>query len=328
MSIDKRPDGKWRARYRGLDGREHSKHFDRKADAEKFQAIQKAAVARGDWINPAGGAITFAEWSKEWLKTKSVRPKTLVGYESTLGVHLIPRWGTYRLRHIGHVEIAQWLRELLDGGLRPATVRSAYIVLTMILNLAVEAELLPKNPARKVKAPTVHPRKPQVLTQEQVFALAEAAGDYRTFILLLAYTGLRWGEATALQRSHFDLGNRVVHVDRAFSDVPGMLLPGPTKNHQRRIVPLPSFLIPLLEEQFRGRAVDGLAFTAPGGGPLHLSNFRHKYFDPARVSAGALTARAPSPAASTRSACCLPLSAPTSQPVVCVALAISVWVSR
>lgn len=285
MSIDKRPNGKWRARYRGLDGREHSKQFDRKADAERFQALQKAAVTRGEWVDPARGAITLDKWADEWLKTKSGSPKTLEGYESIVRCRIKPRWGGYQLKKLSHVEIAQWLRELLDSGLRPATVRSSYIVLNMMLNVAVDEERLPKNPAARVKPPAVYPRKPQVLTHEQVHALAAAAGEYRPFILLLGYTGLRWGEATALKVRDIDLIERVVHVDLAYSDVGGELLLGPTKTHQRRLVPLPGFLVPVLQEHLRGRYESALAFTAGRGTPLRMSNFRHKHFNPARKAA-------------------------------------------
>lgn len=252
----------------------------------KFEAVQKAAVTRGDWLDPARSKITFAEWAEEWLKTKTVQPGTLADYESVVRGRLIPRWGTYQLRQLGQVEIAQWLKDLSDSGLRPATVRGSLIVMKMILKVAVESERLPKNPATHLKTPTVHPRKPQVLTHPQVFALADAAGAYRTFILLLAFTGLRWGEATALQTRHVDLVNRVVHVDRAFSDVRGALLLGPTKTHQQRLVPLPRILVPLLADQVKGRGEDALVFTADGRTPLRLSNFRAKHFNPARATAG------------------------------------------
>jgi len=46
-------------------------------------------------------------------------------------------------------------------------------------------------------------------------ALADAAGPYRTFVLTLAYTGLRWGEATALRVRDVDLDRRRLDVRRA-----------------------------------------------------------------------------------------------------------------
>jgi hypothetical protein len=60
--IQDRPgrDKRWRVRYRGPDGRERSRSFRRKVDAERFAATVEADKARGSWVDPARGAITFA----------------------------------------------------------------------------------------------------------------------------------------------------------------------------------------------------------------------------------------------------------------------------
>ena len=55
--IDKRDNGRWRARYRAPDSRERSKTFDRKADAERFLASVTVDRARGDWLDPALGRV-------------------------------------------------------------------------------------------------------------------------------------------------------------------------------------------------------------------------------------------------------------------------------
>ena len=52
-SIKRRPDGTWRARYRASDGRERSKHFKRKLDAERWVSSQVTDRARGVWVNSA-----------------------------------------------------------------------------------------------------------------------------------------------------------------------------------------------------------------------------------------------------------------------------------
>jgi hypothetical protein len=50
-NIQRRPDGKWRARYRDANHREHARHFPRKRDAERWLASQ-VAIARGEWVDP------------------------------------------------------------------------------------------------------------------------------------------------------------------------------------------------------------------------------------------------------------------------------------
>ena len=86
------------------------------------------------------------------------------------------------------------------------------MVLAGILDTAVKDGRLSKNPARDVDLPRLPSREHTYLNHAQVKALAEAAGDYRPLILVLAYCGLRFGEAAAL---------RVRNVRSATSSDPG-----------------------------------------------------------------------------------------------------------
>jgi len=116
--------------------------------------------------------------------------------------------------------------------------------------------------------------------------MATAAGPYATLIRTLAYTGLRWGEATALRVRDIDLIRRRLDVRRAFSDVRGRLVEGTPKNHQARSVPLPPWLAIELKELIDGRDPDDLVFTTQGGYPLRHSNFRRHVWKPAVTAAG------------------------------------------
>jgi integrase len=58
----------------------------------------------------------------------------------------------------------------------------------------VSDHLLARNPAAGVKLPRKNRKRPVYLTHGQVGDLAAAAGGYDALVLLLAYTGLRWGE--------------------------------------------------------------------------------------------------------------------------------------
>jgi hypothetical protein len=63
-SIAKRPDGKWRARYRDAAGKEHAKHFDRKQDAERWLATVQVTLLRGEWVDPSLGRATLGQWAR------------------------------------------------------------------------------------------------------------------------------------------------------------------------------------------------------------------------------------------------------------------------
>jgi integrase len=103
--------------------------------------------------------------------------------------------------------------------------------------------------------------------------LAHAAGRYRTFVLVLGYSGIRWGEAIVVKASRLQLDQRRIRVVQAYSDVDGNLELGPVKNHEMRSVPLPRSFV----DELRPLAVccgrDELLFTAPEGGPMRYPNF-------------------------------------------------------
>jgi integrase len=117
-------------------------------------------------------------------------------------------------------------------------------------------------------------------------ASANRLGGNFGLILLLAYTGLRWGEATALRVCDVDLDRRRVDVRRAFSDVGGRIVLGTPKSHQSRTVPLPRFLAAELAATVAGKHADQLVFTMPGGGVMRMTNWRRSIFLSARRSAG------------------------------------------
>lgn len=51
-NVAKRGNGRWRARYRDDTGKEHSRHFDRKIDAEQWLDRVTAAVVAGSYADP------------------------------------------------------------------------------------------------------------------------------------------------------------------------------------------------------------------------------------------------------------------------------------
>src|SRR4051794_38879807 len=97
-NVARRPDGRWRARYRAPDGKERSKHFDRKADAERWARGEVAKVDRGDWTDPTSGKVSVGEYGHQWLASKvKIKPSTYTTYESLLRQHVEPTWGSVAL---------------------------------------------------------------------------------------------------------------------------------------------------------------------------------------------------------------------------------------
>jgi integrase len=105
------------------------------------------------------------------------------------------------------------------------------------------------------------------LSHEQVHTLASES-KYPTLVLVLAYTGLRWGEATGLRVKDVNPLRKRLSVIQNAVDVGGKVIVGTPKNHKRRTVPYPELLSAALAEQMVGKGPDDLVFSAPDGGYL------------------------------------------------------------
>ena len=287
-SVSRLKSGRWRARYRDSAGREHARHFERKADAQRWVAAQTASVARGDWIDPALSRTTMEEWSGVWLETKAhLRPKTRDKYESGLRIWILPRWGQAQLGSITHADVVAWVAEIQRTRSAGLT-RHTLAILSQMLELAVRDGRIPRNVARGVRKPRLSRPVQRFLSHEEVARLArETPPPYDVLVILLAFTGLRFGEAAGLTVGDVDLARSRISVNWSVTESgSGELHRDSPKTYRRRTVPIPAFLRDRLAVHITGRAPDEPLFASPKGGLLRNSNFRHTIFDPAVKRAG------------------------------------------
>lgn len=286
-SIEKRVrDGqvRWLARYRDPSGRQRMKNFTRKTDAERYLVGVESTKLSGSYVDPARSRVTVGVWAAQWLDAQThLKPSTRARYEGIVSKHIGPRWGTTPLAKVGHADVAAWVAGL---DLAPASVRYVHRVLALVLELAVRDGRMPRNPAAGVRLPKVRAAEKRFLSREEVFQLADCAGERRALVLTLAYCGLRWGELAALRVGRVDLLRRRLTVAESAIEVGGRLTWGTPKNHQQRSVPVPRFLADLLAVELAGKGPEDLVFTTPTGRPLRNLNFRRDVFDQAAANAG------------------------------------------
>lgn len=287
-SIQRRAKDRWKARYRGPDGRERSKTFTTEREAKDWLASRTVDIRRGDWTDPKLAQVTVGDWGRRWLahKTLRVKPSTIQSYRVLFRNLIKPYWDQVPLGGVAHSDVDAWVAHLSQR-LGPSSVRKAHVVFSQILETAVRDGRLSKNPAKGVELPRITRRDNRYLSPEQVRALADAAGDeYRPLVFVLAYCGLRFGEAAALRVRSVDLLRKRIRVTQAVTEVGGLLTWGTPKNHTARSVSLPLFLREMLTEHMAGKSPDDLLFASPTGEPLRNTNFRRRVWDPAVREAG------------------------------------------
>jgi integrase len=292
--IRRRPDrpSPWRAGYRGPDGREHSKAFERKVDAERWLRTELQKQDLGIWVDPEAGSISVEEWSAIWMSGRvGLTEKTRAGYQGILNSRVLPSFGAVPLKKMARTAVSIWVSEMSAEGLSSSRVRNCFNVLAACLDAAVNEGLIGRNPARGVELPA----RPvdighRYLTAEQVDRLASAATSIadHSLILTLAYGGLRWGEAVALQRGRVDVLRRRLSIAEAATEVSGRLVFGEPKTHRRRHVYLPAFVAEELAQHLHDRPSEPetLVWAAPLGGPLRYNPYRSRVWDKAVTEAG------------------------------------------
>lgn len=286
-SYDTAAGKRWRVRYRTPDRAQTQRRgFPTKRDAAAFLATVEVSMQRGEYTSHTAGRITVAELAREWLDNKksALKPSSFHSIDVAYRVYVDPRWGSTPINAIRPSAVETWVRELGQGTAKTARVRSqadepkplsatvtlrALGVLAGILDTAVRDGRIPKNPARGAHnlPKKVSGKTRRYLSHEEVIALAEATTTpmQRTLVLVLAYTGLRWGEAVGLRVRDVNLLRRRLHVNRAAVEVDGQIIVGTPKTHEKRTVPAPAFLTLPIGALCEGKTDDDLVFSEIDG---------------------------------------------------------------
>lgn len=265
--VEKRGDKRWRARYRGPDGRERSKTFARKLDADRWLDTVRGDLARGDWIDPAlAQRTTVRSVAEPWMASQPWRDSTRDRTLSVWRNHIEPAIGDMPIATVRTSRLQALVVDLATepDPLAPATVEGVLRLMSSIFTAAVTDGMLRRNPATAVKLPRTEGTLRVPLTLEQVDAIAEKIdGRLRLAVELAAATGLRQGELFGLTWDRVAFLRRELKIDRQLVTPPtGPPAHGPVKTaRSNRTVPLPDVIVEQLAQAHHG---DGYVFEVDG----------------------------------------------------------------
>lgn len=210
-SIQKRDNGKWRARYRDGAGREHARHFDRKTDAQRWLDQVTAAVVTGTYVDPKLKRVTIEEWAATWLDSYRTRRASSVRQARVHLRRIVDRFGRFELGAIRPSDVRAWMSELAAEGLAQSTRYALHARLRHLFDDAVHDGLVSRSPLSRRTSPGVAKQRPYVATQAQVWELHDQMPEgMRPGILLGAFAGLRVAEIVALRVSDVDFMRGIV----------------------------------------------------------------------------------------------------------------------
>jgi integrase len=264
---------RYRVRYRKPDHTETQKRgFPTMREAKLYLSMVTVSKSKGEYIDPTASRVPVQMFADSWLRSKHPpmsKPSYYVTLEQAWKNHVAPIWAHREISSIRRSEVQDWVSELATQKSRTVVLR-ALGVLAGILDVAIDDRRLTNNPARHIRnLPRNGPGKRRVyLSHDQVTTLA-ACSAHPTMVLTLAYTGLRWGEATGLRvRSVNRLRRRFVIEENAVM-IAYEIHVGTPKTHEKRSVPYPERLASMIEQACAGKGPEGLLF---GDGVNHMRN--------------------------------------------------------
>lgn len=278
-----------------------------KKDAEKKLAELLHQIDNGIFIRP--NRTTLSDFLERWLKDyawANLAPRTAEGYEHIIRRHIIPAMGDVLLRQLKPETLQRYYAEKLAGGrcdrkgaLSPRTVRHHHVTLHNSLEKAVKWGLLSRNPADAVTPPRCDRSEWNILNEDDIHRLLEAARktSYYALFYLAIFTGMRRSELLALRWCDVDLFLCHVYVNRTLHHLRGgsiVFRPPKTAKGRRMISLSPSVSLVLREHRERqklDRAMlgtslrdDDLVFCDPKGNPLLPNTVTHAWIKLVRRS--------------------------------------------
>ena len=282
-------DGKrYQVRYRTPHRAQTKKRgFRTKRDAQEFAGTVEVEKMTGAYVAPEVGMITVGELAPAWLSRKQsdVAPSKYRTLETAWRIHVQPVWGGTRVADVDLAAVERWIAAMGKTSGATVVIR-AYGVLAGILEDAVKGRRLASNPARGVEnLPRRSGKRRVYLSADDVGRLA-AQSEHRVLVLVLAYCGIRWGEAVALRVRDVEFLRRRLNIHENAVQIGVRHELGQTKSRTQRSVPVPAFVLDELFVQCKGKGLDHLVYSGRDGGYLPRPKSSNGWFTRAVKPAG------------------------------------------
>jgi len=211
----------------------------------------------------------------------TLRPKTLENYNYAIKNHIKPAFGEMRIISIRPDHIQHLYSKMFDKGLSKSTVKYVHAIIRKTLDTALKWGLVGRNVADAVTPPTPEKHEIKPLTVDEVKRFLKVLEGDRlyAFYALMCITGIRKGEALAVQKSSLDLDDKTVTVKHSLSQVygKGLVLGEPKSEKSKRELALPEFTVDALREHLEKYPNNsGFVFATSNDTPISPRNIlRH-----------------------------------------------------
>jgi integrase len=244
----------------------------------------------------------FDAYFRSWLDTyvtAHCKASTRAGYDTAFRVYLLPAFGQKDITEITREDVKKLAYDMLAQGKSRSYVKATLAPLSEMFNHAIEDGHCATNPALRILRRSRQEdgeQRARFLTREEVALLLETCRHHfpasYPFVLCLVRTGMRIGEAVALQWGDIDFHSRFAEVRRNYVDG---TLTTPKSGKGRRVdlsVHLTDTLKALLLERKKETLQKGWGevppwvFTSEVGTMMDPDNFRKRVWPKLLAKAG------------------------------------------
>lgn len=292
------PSGRWQARWPDPEtGRltPAPQTFTTRTAAGKWLDAKRTDLERGTAVDDRAAQKPLSYWWPAYERSlANLKESTRTSYEAAWRLRIKPRFGTTAVRRIMPSHVSAWMLDLTEAGTSASKVHEASGVLKRVLDIPLRDRVIASNPC--VLRDGKLPRRPRtdrpVLSPTDVERLVEAMrrDDDKLIVRLLAYGGLRIGEALALRAVNLDPVRHTLRIQESVGEVAGRRVVGDTKTYAVRTITLPQSLSRQLADAIghgvEGRISTGLMFPNRRGEHRRYRVWRRDSWDPATKKAG------------------------------------------
>lgn len=292
-SIQKRPNGRWRARWHDpATGKERARHFARKVEAQQFVDSIQGDVVRGAYIDPKKGEKTFGEFADEWAAAQDWKATSRQSWPSHRR-RLVELIGSMPLAGIDLVKL-QTVQQALSEKYARTTTTTTMSYAGSIMRAAHASGRIGRDPTTGLKAPKFRAGESdgrvgpdQVPTRAEAQAILEAAPSAYRAAIALGMAGLRVGEVIGMTADRIDLPARSVTVDRQLQRLGNENVLTTPKAEKVRTIVVPSVVVMELRRHVRDHQGEGFLFRGVRDTPtIRRDQFYRSAWAPALKGAG------------------------------------------
>ena len=189
------------------------------SEAEAFEKLSELMSALRDGREIRSGdtllEIWYQEWKRVYKESTDLTTKSLRLYDEKYQKYIGPVIGTMKLRDVHDIHLQSILND--QRGMSFSHVTKLRMVMQEIFRQAYRSRLIPFDPSAGLRLPKNSKRSHRSITEEERAHILEVAAYHPSglWVLLILYSGLRPGEAAALQWKDIDFDRNEIHVYKA-----------------------------------------------------------------------------------------------------------------